>query len=117
MPAEAGTTLVKTMPGEQADGKMHTYFQSGVGKMMHILRWSRPEIQYAVREIARQSSSPNRVHVKAMHRVMIHCIATPSRGWLLKPTRTWNGKDKFFKFRIMGMTDSDYAKCPVTRRS
>eukprot|EP00957_Ditylum_brightwellii_P093446 7116538-Ditylum_brightwellii.AAC.1 len=76
------------MPGEQADGKMHTYFQSVVRKMMHMIRWSCPEIQNAVREVAMQASSPNRVHFKAMHRVMEHCIATPSRGWLLKPTRT-----------------------------
>eukprot|EP00957_Ditylum_brightwellii_P022504 1698134-Ditylum_brightwellii.AAC.1 len=85
--------------------------------MMYMIRWLRPEIQNAVREVVRQASSPNRVHVKAMHRVIEHYIATPKRGWLLKPTRTWNGKDKPFKFRIVGMADSDYAKCPVTRRS
>eukprot|EP00957_Ditylum_brightwellii_P153758 11702810-Ditylum_brightwellii.AAC.1 len=105
------------MPDEQADGKMHAYFWNGVGKMMHMIRWLHPEIQNAVREVTRQAISPNRVHVKAMNRVMEHCIATPSRGWLLKPTRMWNGKDKTFKFRIVDMANSDYAKCPVTHRS
>eukprot|EP00957_Ditylum_brightwellii_P123080 9384271-Ditylum_brightwellii.AAC.1 len=52
-----------------------------------------------------------------MHRVMEHCRATPKRGWRLKPTRAWDGKDKSFEFYIKGMADSDYAKCPVMRRS
>eukprot|EP00957_Ditylum_brightwellii_P007108 539425-Ditylum_brightwellii.AAC.1 len=41
----------------------------------------------------------------------------PVRGWKLKPECKWDGKDKSFQFRITGMSDSDYAKCPVTRRS
>ena len=52
-----------------------------------------------------------------MHRAMDFCVATPKRGWFLKPERVWDGKDKNFKFRISGQSDSDYAKCPVTRRS
>jgi len=34
----------------------------------------------------------------------------------LKPTRIWDGKDKSFLFRINGIADSDFAKCPVTRK-
>eukprot|EP00957_Ditylum_brightwellii_P005851 444886-Ditylum_brightwellii.AAC.1 len=52
-----------------------------------------------------------------MHRAMEYCVAIPNCGWLLKPTRVWDGKDKTFQFHIQGMADSDYAKCPVTRRS
>ena len=47
---------------------------------------------------------------------MKYCIRTKSRGWVLKPTRKWDGK-KGFKFRISGRSDSGYAKCPATRRS
>jgi hypothetical protein len=52
-----------------------------------------------------------------MHRAMEYCVDTPNRGWLLCPTRKWDGKDKSFKFRVKGQSDSDYAKYPVTRRS
>eukprot|EP00957_Ditylum_brightwellii_P120315 9180317-Ditylum_brightwellii.AAC.1 len=52
-----------------------------------------------------------------MHRAMEYCVATPNRGWLLKPTRVLDGNDKTFQFRIRGIADSDYAKCSVTRRS
>ena len=48
---------------------------------------------------------------------MKYCVDTPERGWLLKPTRKWDGKDQSFRFRVWGKSDSDYAKCPKTRRS
>ena len=116
-PAEAGSVLVKSAPEDVVQGKQHTYFRSGVGKMLHMMRWSRPEVQNAVRELTRQGSAPTKAHIKAMHRAMEYCVGTPNRGWLLRPTRKWDGKDKSYKFRIRGQSDSDYAKCPVTRRS
>ena len=44
-------------------------------------------------------------------------MGTPERGWYLRPSRVWDGIDKDFEFIIRGVSDSDYAKCPVTRRS
>ena len=82
-----------------------------------MTRWSRPEIQNAVRELTRHGNESVPAQEKAMHRAMEHCMCTPNRGWLLKPKRTWDGKDKEFLFRINGISDSDFAKCPVTRRS
>eukprot|EP00957_Ditylum_brightwellii_P183421 13971989-Ditylum_brightwellii.AAC.1 len=52
-----------------------------------------------------------------MHQAMEYCAAAPNRGWKLKPEHKWDGEDKSFQFRIIGTSDSDYAKCPVTRRS
>eukprot|EP00957_Ditylum_brightwellii_P110357 8417098-Ditylum_brightwellii.AAC.2 len=52
-----------------------------------------------------------------MHCAMKYCVATPNCGWFLKSTRGWDGKDKTFQCCIQGMADSDYVKCPVTRRS
>ena len=96
--------------------KEHTYYRSGVGKLLHMARWSRPEVQNAVRELARQGSAPVPAHIKALHRTMEYCVATPERGLLLKSARKWDGKSKDFKFRINGKVDSDYAKYPTTRR-
>ena len=48
---------------------------------------------------------------------MKYFVDTPKRGWYLKPDHVWDGKDKSFKFRIFGESDSDYAKCPVTRHN
>ena len=79
--------------------------------------WSRPDIQNAVRELSRHGSAPNEAHIKAMYISMEYVRSTPERGWYLNPSREWDDKDKEFKFVIRGCTDSDYAKCPTTRRS
>ena len=48
---------------------------------------------------------------------MKYFVNTPKRGWYLKSDRVWDEKDKSFKFIIFGDSDSDYAKCPVTRHN
>ena len=35
----------------------------------------------------------------------------------MKPDCAWDGKYKSLKFRIIGESDSDYAKCPLASRS
>ena len=47
---------------------------------------------------------------------MKYCVDTPKRGWVFKPRRTWDGKSKL-EFEVSDRSDSDYAKCPVTRKS
>ena len=116
-PAEGGSVLMKGDENTVVGSSDHTYFRSGLGKLLHMTRWSRPEVQNSVRELARQGSAPTGAHLKAMHRSMEYCRGTPNRGWKLKPERAWNGVNKDFEFRITGMSDSDYAKCPTTRRS
>jgi hypothetical protein len=48
---------------------------------------------------------------------MEYCVSTPERGWLLKPEGEWDGRDRNYKFKVHGFSDSDYAKDPETRRS
>jgi hypothetical protein len=52
---------------------------------------------------------------------MCECIryvrATPTKGLLLKPWGSWDGKDRDFKFKIRGRSDSNYATDPDSRRS
>ena len=74
-------------------------------------------MQNAVRELSRHGSAPSESHIKAMYRVLEYCKETPKRGCTFKPKRKWDGKYRSFKFRIHGLADSDYAKCPTNRRS
>jgi len=48
---------------------------------------------------------------------MNYCVTTKDKGWVLRPNRTWDGKDKSFAFMLDGKSDSDYAVCQETRRS
>jgi len=55
--------------------------------------------------------------MKAMKRVMAYVLKTAMRGILLKPNAKWDGKDKNFVFVVSGQSDSEFAKCPMTRKS
>ena len=116
-PAEAGKVLVKCEDDQQVEPAEQKEFRSGTGKLLHMMRWSRPEIWNSVRELSRRMSKSSADHLKAMKRVMKYCVSTRDLGWTLKPSRTWDGKDKSFEFIVSGECDSNFAMCAVTRKS
>ena len=50
-PAEPGSILVQADESYKVDPKRHKYYRSGVGKLLYLMRWSRPDIMNAVREL------------------------------------------------------------------
>ncbi len=116
-PAESGQVLGPVQEGQEVGNEKQSLFRRGVGKLLHMMRWSRPEIWNATREVSRRMQIANPAHFKAMLRDMKYCVNTPNRGWTLKPNRTWDGKDKSFEFIITAKSDSNYATCKETRRS
>ena len=115
-PAAPGSMLMKPSEDQLVDGDMQTKYRSGVGKMLHLMRWSRPETQNAVRDLSRFMSGAAQSHVKAMLRAMSYCLGTAERGIVLQPTDAWDGsKDKLFIIR--GSADSNYATDPDSRKS
>jgi len=42
-------------------------YRSGVGKLLHMMKWSRPEISNAVQELSRFMSKATKMHLKAMY--------------------------------------------------
>jgi hypothetical protein len=70
----------------------------------------------AVRDLSRLGGRARQSHIAAMHRVMKYCEGTAERGLFLNPTARWDGSPNFL-FEIEGMSDSDWAKDPDTRRS
>jgi hypothetical protein len=115
-PATPGEVLQKCDPEDELQGDELRYYRSGTGKLLHLMKWSRPEILNAVRELSRFMTGASLAHLKAMHRVMKYCVGTPERGLLLKPNRMHDGTADF-EFEISGRADSDYAKDPIKRRS
>ena len=89
---------------------------SGVGKLLHMMKWSRPEISNAVRELSRFMKAVMLAHMKAMKRVMSYIIVTPEQGLLLEPNAKWD-RNLEFEFEVSGQSYLDYAKDPMTRRS
>ena len=116
-PAETGKVLTKCEDEQQVEPAEQKEFRSGTGKLLHLMRWSRPEIWNSVRELSRRMSKSSTDHLKAMKRVMKYCVSTKDLGWTLKPTRTWDGKDRNFEFIVSGECDSNFATCSETRKS
>ena len=80
------------------------------------MRYSRLEVLNAVRELSRFMTSATEMHYNVMHRVMRYCANTPKKGLMLAPTAKWDG-NKDFEFTVMGISDSNYATRPDTRKS
>ena len=116
-PVDIGIVLVKTEDKDKVNQKRQTYYRSGVDKLLHMARWSRPDMQNAVRDVSRHGNAPVKAYVKEMHRIMEFVERTKDRVWKLKPDRRWDGFDNTFMFKIKRKSDSDFANCPVTRRS
>jgi len=115
-PATPGEVLQRgEKENEVSDDDQKTY-RSGVGKLLYMMKWTRPDILNAVRELSRFMSGATMAHMGAMNRAMRYCVGTPNRGLLLKPDASWDG-DPHFLFRVSGRSDSDYAKDPDRRRS
>ena len=58
--------------------KKQKKYISGTGKLLHMMRWSRPDILNAVRELSKHMKEENLLHYKAMHRVMEYVMRTPN---------------------------------------
>jgi hypothetical protein len=116
IPAEDGQILVPCEPADGVKESVQAMYRSGVGKLLHMMRWSRPEMLNSVRELSRHMKVASPVHVKALFRALKYCTLTPERGLFLKPTRTWNG-DPNHLFIIRGFSDANYATDPSNRRS
>ena len=86
-PAEVGTVLVAESNESKVEKAENNYFWKGTGKLLHMTRWSSPDVQNSVRKLARQHAMTTKAHVKAMHRAMEYCMATPESRWLLRPKR------------------------------
>ena len=112
-----GSVLNQDLPAKELLSKEeHSKYRTGTGKILHVIIWSRPDIWNTTRELTKAVKGSSRNHYLAILKCMKFCIRTKNRGWAPKPTRKWDGK-KGFKFRISDRSDSDYAKCPATRRS
>jgi Reverse transcriptase (RNA-dependent DNA polymerase) len=115
-PAVPGTVLQPT-ENKLSPEDLFTY-RSGTGKLLHLMKWSRPEIANSVRELSCYMTGAGMSHMKAMYRVFNYCLNTSTRGKVFKPRRTCLSKDiEEFEFEIYGYSDSDYVKDPVKRRS
>jgi hypothetical protein len=111
-----GSVLQKVDPKDWLSDELQSKYRSGIGKLLHMMKWTRPEILNAVQELSQFMAHANLPHLKEMYRAMKYCVGTPNRGLFLKPTKKWD-KDSNFEFEITGRLDSNFAKDPERHRS
>jgi hypothetical protein len=78
-----------------------TQYCSGVGKGMHMMQYSRPDMYNAVCNLAKHMTGTTQVHYDAMLRMMKYVDDTSDKGLVLNPMQKWNG-NKEHEFIISG---------------
>ena len=110
-PAEPHSVLNEGDQGEPLGDAQQSDYRKGTGILLHMMRWSRPEVLNAVRELSRHLKDGTKKHYKQMIRVMKYCVGKARRGYYMQPDREWDGRSRM-KIRIKGKSDSEYMKDP-----
>jgi hypothetical protein len=91
-------------------------FWSGMGKLLHLSKWSRLDIKNSVQELPHGMTQATEEAYEAMQQVMVYCVATPSRGLLLAPEGQWSSCEDE-ELTIKGMSNTTNASDYNTRHS
>ena len=74
-PAVPGEVLRSGMETSMMSGEMQMKYRSGTGKLLHLMKWSRPDVLNRVRELSCFMTGAMAYHLKAMYHVMQYCLA------------------------------------------
>jgi hypothetical protein len=96
--------LVKVQERNELDMKAQKN-RSGIGKLLHMMRWSRPDVLNGVREMSNDMMVSRQAHMKAMQQTMQYCLNKPNRGVMLQSNEHWDGNPEF-DFTVSGKSDS-----------
>ena len=115
IPASAGQGLVKSTEEEGClSAEKQTEYRSGVGMLLFLTKFSRPDISNTVRELSKMNTCANEAHMKELLRLVKFVLDT--RFWMLKYKVNGNLKKKL-KWLIRALCDSDFAGDKDTRLS
>ena len=96
------------LAGPFLDEKRRVEFRSNCMRCLY-LALDRPDIQFTAKEISRAMASPT-VHADETLKALSRYLASHPRVLWRYPRQEWTGK-------VWGLTDSNWAACPVTRKS
>jgi hypothetical protein len=104
--AAPGEIIMKPQDeSEKVDAATHSLFRSGVGMLLYLVKFSRPEISNAVRELAKVNDGPTKAHMKSLYRLIKYVVNTRHHGLVMEPTDTNNNNT----WEMRAFCDSDYA--------
>ena len=91
------------------------FYRSAVGQLLYLVKYSRPDIANAVRELSKALDGINEGAMKELKRVLKFVISTKDLALKIEPN--CDGLEKENGWSMVAFSDSDYAKDPVTRAS
>lgn len=97
-PVDTNNKLVKT--GENDETVDQGLYQSAVGSLLYLSIWTRPDITYAVSNVAKFCSNPSKEHWTAVKRIMRYLKGTMNYG-------LWY--DRSSSDECVGYSDADWA--------
>jgi hypothetical protein len=105
-PAIPGEIILRTSDKDEiVSQEDHRKFRSGVGMLLYLIKFSRPDIANAVREITKGMDGPTDLQVKSLHRLIKYVLDTRNKGLLMSPDEV-NEDNTWI---MSAYCDSDYA--------
>ena len=112
-PGSPGQGLIRGDEDECVSKENNKIFRSGTGKLLYLVKHSRPDIANAVRELSKVLDGTTERAMKEMKRIIKYVLDTEKLGLKIEPTI--KGKDEMWN--MVGFSDSDYAGDPDSRKS
>ena len=113
-PGTPHVTFSTLKEGEQGiDREEHELFRNGVGQLLYLTKYSRPDIANAVREMTRHVQKPSRAAFKELKRLVKFVLDTRDFGLKFKPKIP----EDVWKWDMVMYSDSDWASDKDTRKS
>ena len=117
-PAGTGESIIRIKDDEKdmigLESKKQTRYRSGVGMLLYLVKFSRPEIANSVRELTKAMDKATESHYKSLLRVLKYVMSTQDLGLVYDSGTLINFNGVW---KIVAYCDSDYAGDPDTRIS
>ena len=97
---------------EEKENMFKFPYRQAVGSLIWLASGTRPDIAYAVSQVARFNANPGIVHWKAVVKIFRYLQGTTNMGIKYSPT-----PHESELLNVIGYSDSDHARCVDTRRS
>ena len=120
-PASPGTGIVRPTENDvKISSKDQTRYRSGVRILLYLVKFSRPDISNAVRELSKANDGATMAHFKELLRCIKFVLDTKNRMLCYEVEKPWKVKDFsnfILKMQLTAFCDSDYAGDKETRKS
>jgi hypothetical protein len=92
VPASSSDSFSPVMDRDEQNEVDQKCYQSGTGKLLHLSKWSHPDIFNITKELSRHFMKANQAYLKVMKKVVTSCVNTEKHGIIINPTGNRNGK-------------------------